>query len=212
MKSLLVLALVSSAAFAESKAPEFVKNLGGCYAVSYRFVEAGRKDYILPNEHMKEVNEWITVKDTDKKSFHVQHYGVYKDQETGKYETMVHFGEDWSSADGVTWVQRVLSPSGAEVRYTCSSPVKFGQFRCQELNAAKPQRDINRKDYDVIKRLTTVQIKPEAWIQVEVNEKVKVGADKKETVVSSEVGWIEYKKLADDKVCADAKKEFPQAE
>ncbi len=208
---LIALTLATSPLFAveaESKAPALIKNLGGCFSVSYRFVEDGAHDYELPHPKMMPVvNEWITVKDNEKGAHVVQHYGVYQG-DAGKFETMLHFREEWSQAkDGSGWTQNVLSPSGSP-RYSCTSPERKGQIRCQATSAPKPQRDIKRKDYDKLVRTTMLQTTPLGWVQSEMNDKVK----KDGTLVATELGWIEYRKLSGDKakVCDDAKKEFPQ--
>ncbi len=203
MKLLLAMILASGLAYGESKAPALIKNLAGCFSVSYRFVENGKYDYEIPNKSMPVVYEWITVKDDTKGAHIAQHYGVYKN-DAGKFETMVHFYEEWTSPKANYWVQRVISPSGVP-RYTCESAERFGQLACQSKGAPKPVRDTNRKDYDVLNRGTTLQITPLGWVQNEINDKVK----KDGTVVATEVGWIEYRRLEDDSVCADAKKEFP---
>ncbi len=190
---------------AETKAPPLVKNLGGCFSVNYRFVEDGKHDYEIPNKQVPVVYEWITVKDNDKGAHVVQHYGVYQGDETGKFATMVHFQEHWST-DGKVWEQKVQSPSGAP-RYTCTSAVRFGQLHCSSAKAPKPQRDTKRKDYDYLNRTQTIQSTPAGFVQSEQNDKVK----KDGTIVATEVGWIEYRRLAGEKakVCDDAKKEFP---
>ncbi len=188
-----------SAQASESKAPQMVKNIGGCFSVSYRFVEDGSHDYEIPKVH-----EWITVKDSEKGVPVVQHYGVYLNEETKKFETMVHFYEEWTTVDGKNFVQRVFGPSG-NFRYECASPARFGQMQCQSKGAPRPLRDIKRKDYDKLNRGTTLQITPRGWVQNEINDKVK----KDGTVVATEVGWIEYRRI-ESNICDVAKKEYPQ--
>jgi hypothetical protein len=183
---------------AEPAPPPLVDHIAGCFAVSYRFVEDGDHDYEIPR-----VLEWITVKPAGHVSV-VQHYGIYEDKaHPGTFEVMKHFREDWSSPDGVTWTQKVFGPGG-DFRYACTSPDRFGQLRCKSPGAPKPVRDAERDDYDVLDRDTTLQITPRGWVQSEVNDKVKTDG----TVVATEVGWVEYRRI-DEAACAPARQDHP---
>jgi hypothetical protein len=173
--------------------PNRIGNLGGCFTVSYRFVEDGRHDY-----EIKQALEWITVHAKDGVQT-IQHYGLFED------EIMKHFYEEWSEDANNVWQQKVFGPSG-NFRYLCQSPDRMGQFRCASKAAPKPLRDIKRRDYNVLNRGTTIQITPAGWVQLEINDKVKTDG----TVVATEVGWIEYRRISDEKPCAKAKELFPQ--
>ena len=173
---------------ASPSAPAHIQNLQGCFRVSYRFVEDGRHDY-----EIKDALEWITLKGQSG-AYLIQHYGLYGS------EIIEHFNEAWSLLGDGRWRQEV-GPS----RYTCISEVRSGQLHCSSTAAPKPIRDARRIDYDVLNRVSTIQITPKGWVQSEVNDKVTKAGQ----VVATEVGWVEYRRTADKSPCETAKKLFP---
>jgi len=159
-----------------ASAPAHIQNLQGCFRVSYRFVEDGR----------------ITLKQPSG-SYLIQHYGLI-----GR-EVTQHFTETWSLLSDGRWRQDV-GPS----RYTCISEVRMGQLHCSSPGAAKPTRD-QREVYDLLNRVSTIQITPKGWVQSEMNDKVT----KEGKVLATEVGWVEYRRTADESPCDVAKKLYP---
>jgi hypothetical protein len=168
-------------------APAHIQNLQGCFRVSYRFVEDGRHDY-----EIKDALEWITLKQQSG-SYLIQHYGLMGGEVTQ------HFTETWSLLPDGRWRQDV-GPS----RYTCTSEVRMGQLHCSSPGAAKPTRD-QREVYDLLNRVSTIQITPKGWVQSEMNDKVT----KEGKVLATEVGWVEYRRTADESPCDVAKKLYP---
>ena len=175
-----------------SSAPEHIQNLQGCFRVSYRFVEDGKHDF-----EVKDLLEWITLKNQPG-SYLIQHYGV------GAGEVREHFSETWSLLPDGRWRQEVNPSPVGPSRYTCISEVRMGQLHCSSPGAAKPIRDQSR-NYDLLNRVTTIQITPNGWVQDETNDKVT----KDGKVVATEVGWVEYRRTADDSPCDEAKKAHP---
>jgi hypothetical protein len=164
----------SSISFAD--VPEQIKNLAGCFTVSYRFIEDGTHDVDIHGTFEEMVPE--TKPDG---SYFLQHYGIMDGQK------QKHFGESWT-AGKAGWTQVVYSPSGT-VRYTCPQAVlEFNQYKCEVKNAPKPVRDRNRTDYETLDREITIQMTPKGFTQAERNIK----RDKDNNAVSNEVGWIEY--------------------
>jgi hypothetical protein len=104
--------------------------------------------------------EWITLKQQSG-AYLIQHYGLIR---TG--EVVQHFTETWSPLQDGRWRQDV-GPS----RYTCISEVRMGQLHCSSPGAAKPTRD-QREVYDLLNRVSTIQITPKGWVQSEMNDKV----------------------------------------
>jgi hypothetical protein len=176
------------AAYALSSTPMHIQNLQGCFRVSYRFVEDGKHDY-----EIKDALEWITLKEQSG-VYVIQHYGLYGS------EIIAHFNETWSLLGDGRWRQDV-GPS----RYTCLSEVRMGQLHCSSPGAPKPTRDGRRIDYDLLNRISTIQITPKGWVQNEMNDKVTKGGK----VVATEVGWVEYRRTADDSPCENAKRLHP---
>ena len=170
-----------------ASAPPHIQNLQGCFRVSYRFVEDGRHDY-----EIKDALEWITLKQQSG-SYLIQHYGLMGGEVTQ------HFTETWSLLPDGRWRQDV-GPS----RYTCISEVRMGQLHCSSPGAAKPTRD-QREVYDRLNRVSTIQITPKGWVQSEMNDKVT----KEGKVLATEVGWVEYRRTADESPCDVAKKLYP---
>jgi hypothetical protein len=171
-----------------SSPPALIRNLQGCFHVSYRFVEDGKHDY-----EVKDFLEWITLKQ-ESGAYLIQHYGLLD----GAVD--VHFNEAWSLLGNERWRQEV-GPS----RYTCISEVRMGQLHCSSPGAPKPVRDRRRSDYDLLNRASTIQITSKGWVQNEMNDKVtKAGK-----VVATEVGWVEYRRAGDDAPCENAKRLYP---
>ena len=193
LRTLTLSFITISIAHAEPR--DVIRNLSGCFKVTYRFVEDGARDTRFDNWEGEEYFEWITLKNTESASLRLQHYGI------AKGHAMKHWLEEWSETPDHSWNQKVFNPSGTELRYECTAPVHFNQWRCRTDKAAKPFiRDRNRTDYETLERENTLQITPKGWIQVEVNNKV----DKNGVVVSNEVGWNEYLRV-DESTCESAK-------
>ena len=171
-----------------SSVPEHIQNLQGCFRVSYRFVEDGKRDY-----EVKDVLEWITLQ-RQSGAYLIQHYALIDG------DVMQHFNETWSVLGDGRWRQDV-GPS----RYTCISQVRMGQLHCSSPGAPKPIRDQARDDYDLLNRVSTIQISPRGWVQTETNDKVTKAGD----VVATEVGWVEYRRIDDEPGCENARKLHP---
>jgi hypothetical protein len=185
----IVLSDACAAVALSSSTPMHIQKLQGCFRVSYRFVEDGTHDY-----EIKDALEWITVKEEQSGAYVIQHYGLYGT------EIIAHFNETWSQLSDGRWRQDV-GPS----RYTCVSEVRMGQLHCSSPGAPKPTRDDRRIDYNLLNRVSTIQITPKGWVQNEMNDKVNKGGQ----VVATEVGWIEYRRTADDSPCESAKRQHP---
>src|SRR5262245_27061323 len=89
--------LLSTLAVTESplSVPPHIQNLGGCFRVSYRFVEDGTHDY-----EINKALEWITVKALSG-AYVVTHYGL----EGGNVNE--HFAEHWTPLTHGRWRQTV---------------------------------------------------------------------------------------------------------
>ncbi len=175
--------LLFSPTFA-AEAPEQIKNLSGCFAVSYRFVEDGRYDKEITGTF-----EEIQFEARADGSFYLQHYGIMSGEKNK------HFGEVWEAQADGQWRQTILSPGGT-FRYTCNSPFVFNQYKCVVKDAPKPNRDRDREDYETLDRDMVLQITRAGWTQSENN--IKRDANKK--AISNELGWIEYRRV-DAKNC-----------
>lgn len=177
--SLSMLGLAPMAQGAEIK--EVIKNLAGCFEVTYRFVEDGTERDL----EIRGALESITLEERGE-TLVFQHYGIMEGQ------TFKHLSEEWTPQGDGRWTQKVYGPSGA-FRYECTAPFEFNQWKCAASRAPKPQRDKNRNriDYATLDRSNTVQITPAVWVQSEVNIK----RDANKVAIANEVGWVEYKKV-----------------
>jgi hypothetical protein len=180
-----------SAAAEEQAIPRPIRDLSGCFNVSYRYVEDGVHDKAIGPGAI----EWIALKRREG-GYSLQHVGI-QDSEVVK-----HWREEWMAA-GPEWQQRVYGPFGA-FRYACRGQFQFNQLRCLSPEAPKPLRDRKRTDYAKLDRENILQITPKGWVQSEVNlKKTQDGR-----VVSSEIGWNEYRRI-DEQACEAAKRLFP---
>lgn len=187
LAALLGAASVSNAQATTADEEATVKRLAGCFSVTYRFVEDGEHD----TEITENIYEYVTLEEKEGALF-FQHYGVQNGQ------AMKHWSEKWMKLDDGQWQQTVYSPKGA-TRYECAGHFKFNQWRCMAYNTPKPTRDTHRTDYSTIDRENTLQITPAGWVHAQTNVKKN---DKNEAV-STEVGWNEYRRVADEQ-CAPA--------
>jgi hypothetical protein len=164
----------------------FLKNLTGCFNVTFRYVEDGANDQAIENLY-----EWISpLKDAPGA---LQHIGVVEGQ------AFKHWLEEWSVLPNGDLNQKVTGPYG-DFRYECAAPAKFNQWRCSVTAAPKPRRDKERTDYVRLDRENTLQITPNGWVQSENNTKL----DKDGNAVSNELGWNEYQRV-DESKCQPAK-------
>ena len=178
---------VSKASAADYQPTEVLKNLSGCFQVSYRYVEDDTHELDLKGD----LFEYVTYEARSSSQF-FQHYGIQENQ------AMKHWSEEWSTDAQGNQVQRVFSPSGV-VRYTCTAPMVLNQFRCTTTGSPKPTRDWGRTDYVNLDRENTLQFTAKGWVQAENNIK----RDAAGKMVSNEIGWNEYKRV-DDKNCDPA--------
>lgn len=210
---MVILGSAGSIVLAESspKGMENVKNLTGCFDVTYRFVEDGvhdlfSKNYTLDKPH----REWIGFKRGEKNVFILQHASIHDGQAAS------HFHEVWKyhPAEG-TWTQEVWSQSyenkGRKLRYQCTAPWKMNRWECHAGKATKPFRDsgapfgFSRTDYEYLDRKNSLLVTPHGWVQNEHNIKMSSS----DSIVSYELGWITYRRLPDE-ACKAAAKRFPR--
>jgi hypothetical protein len=186
-------ALPSPARSAAPTVPEDIRLQAGCFRVSYRFAEAGR-----PSEEATTVKEWIALEAKDQGAVTLTHIGLFGGQPTW------HFQDVWSKRPDGSWRLEVMGRNGP--RYRCEGKFAGSRLHCKAPGAAKPLRDKDRTDYDKLDRGISLHVRPQLWAQQEYNDKVKNDG----TLVSVEVGLVEYQRL-DDKECAAAQKNPPAA-
>jgi hypothetical protein len=177
--------LVAQPSFAND-AESFIKNLSGCFRVSFDYVEDGEH-----NQFIDSLYEWVGQK-PGTSEFALQHIGVVE----GK--AFKHWREEWKENEDQTWKQTVIGPF-EDFRYECSAPIEKNQWRCTAKGAPKPRRDKDRKDYVKLDRENTIQSTSKAVVQAENNIK----RDKNGNAVTNEIGWNKYLKV-DESFCKPA--------
>ncbi len=218
MRLLPVLAFAAAAATATGAANagpptgelQNIRNLAGCYEVTYRFVEDGVHDTWSDDYDLGPVKEWVGYKEDPKGAITLPHVSITSDG-----RAVPHWYEVWSFHPASrTWTQEIWRGAPAdepkELRYRCTAPWKMNRWQCHAGQAPKPFRDSGapfgfaRVDYDVIDRENILLVTGSGWVQNEHNRKLtEAGA-----VVAYELGWITYRRL-DQEHCAVAIDQFP---
>ncbi len=177
-----------------------VEALAGCFSVTYRYAEDGERDIF--GEHFTLDNptlQWNEVERTADDRWTIQNFLVTEDG-----HAMSHFFEKWIfDATTEAWTQEVWggTPEGStsELRYECTAPWSMNLWECDAGPAAKPIRDTNREDYDLLHRANRLLVTDEGWIHNQQNDKVTDDGE----VVSHELGWVTYRRV-DESRCSAA--------
>jgi len=175
----LIAALAGHRGAATAEPPGALRYLAGCFEVSYRFVEDGVHDQDIRGNLLEE----ITLEEQDG-VYAFQHYGIVKGRR------LKHWREEWRRHPDGSFTQTVIGPSD-NLRYTCTAPFPFHQWRCATPGAPKPLRDRERTDYQTLDRENTLQITPQGWVQAENNVKRTATG----VAVANELGWNEYRRV-----------------
>lgn len=190
---------------------EALRQMAGCFQVTYRFVEDGEHDALSPDYGLEDpLTEWIALERRGEGSFIHLHVGVF---DGGRL--MPHFHETWDyrPADG-RWRHRVFDRTpddpARELRYACESAWERNRWECAAGRAEKPFRDsgapfgFDRRDYDWLDRTNILLVTPRGWVHNEHNRKMKEDG----TRVSYELGWITYERVEKPR-CGAAPEEYP---
>ncbi len=188
-----------------------IQKLAGCFEVSYRFVEDGSHDLFSERPGLsKPTKEWIGLEKTGENSF-LLHHALF----VGSEPPISHWREIWSQQSNTdTWTQEVWGGPpglGSELRYRCTAPWSGNRWECHAGRAGKPLRDAgppfghDRSDYDWMDRRNVILVTPNGWVQNEHNRKMKSSGE----LVSHELGWITYTRIAEQQ-CEAASKQFPK--
>lgn len=171
-----------------SQARASLETLSGCFTVRYHFVEDGQKDFFLDGNI-----EYMDVTPRGD-GYHARNFLILPDQ-----TSFLHWTQTWTPVGADVWTMRVEDGAG-ELRYQADGVWRFNQWVSEPALAAKPTRDAQRTDYDVLERKNTLQFTPGRWVHAQSNLKLLQDG----TAVASEVGWITYTRLESDDACAPA--------
>jgi hypothetical protein len=197
-----LIALLISGSWASAAGErEILKNLQGCFRVTYEFIDDGN-NFLEGKENNSRFEfwqgqpfyEWISLRE-EGPILRFQHFGI-----AGTH-VMKHWREDWNENPDHSWTQKVYNPSGTELRYECTAPFEFNQWNCHAGKAARPViRDTHRTDYAYLDRENTLQITTRGWVQSEKNRKMT----QDHVQVSNEIGWNRYQRVNDINLCKGA--------
>lgn len=189
---------------------EALRQLSGCFEVTYRFAEDGEHDLFSPEYGLEDpVTEWIGFERADDGRFVLIHVGIRQGR------AAPHFHEVWryEEADD-RWRHEVWNSTpddpDRQLRYACESEWEGNRWHCAAGRAGKPFRDsgapfgFDRDDYDWLDRTNTLLVTPRGWIHDEHNRKMTDDGE----LVARELGWITYDRIEDD-ACGAAPRRFP---
>lgn len=201
-------------------AQEAIKAQKGCFEVTFQYeeVEAHQDGYILAPPKTSSVIELVTVEEDQPTRIVLQHILVTPPR-------IKHWKQIWQfeqpKFDEYTgenqWTERTLTDSDRSnewtqvvrgvadnPRYGCSAPWSFDDetaWECQTW-AAKPRRDKDREDYNVLNRTNTHRILTGGWIHEQRNTKIRV-ENNEVTPIVTEVGNNTYDRI-DESECDEA--------
>lgn len=187
-------------------ATDSIKLLSGCFDVTYIFIEDGEHDAFAKGGPIKtRVGLWRG----ENGRMILPHASITPDN-----RAVAHWHEIWTRRpQSQAWTREVwrelpASP-GSRLRYTCTAPWTMNRWQCHAGRAPKPFRDagapfgFDRMDYAWLDREDILLVTEKGWIHNEHNKKV----DENGAVVSHELGWITYRRIAEDQ-CEIAVKEY----
>jgi hypothetical protein len=218
--SALLLACTWASAFAQDKRDnEAIKNMCGCYEVTFNFGEtfAPDKDYKFHENHQS------------KGKIVLQHLLIVTDS-TGKQDLVKHWRQDWLyentdfymfdketkwrfvrlPKDKVKgqWTQKVFQVDDSP-RYEGSATwvhIDGRHYWENTTDSPLPRREFTkRSDYNVLKRRNRQEITAWGWLHEQDNEKLLRADNQPDRLIAKEKGEDTYKKV-DATKCAFAQK------
>ncbi len=219
--SLLAASLIVCIGFAQKKKDiESIKEMCGCYEVSFNFAEtfSPDKDYEFHDNYRSGALEFVIPIVETKDKIVLQHLLIAMD-------TMIikHWRQDWiyentdlyvydkdytwkyqnlpaAKVKG-TWTQKVYQVDDSP-RYEGAATwvhVDGKNYWENTTDAPLPRRDATkRKDYNVMKRKNRQEITDYGWVHEQDNEKL-VRDDSGDKLLVKEKGWNTYTKVDDSK-------------
>ncbi len=157
---------------------ELLKDMSGCFRVTFNYVEDGEHDaFYEPVYEKAEIlsSDPLTIERTLIIAGNAQR----------------HWSEKWTEVNESTWRQEVIGPFG-DFRYKCDGKWVKNQWSCVAEHAPKPRRDAARP-YATLTRKNTLQINTKRWIHAQANTKWTNAGE----VYSVELGWNSYERVVD---------------
>ena len=158
----------------------FFKNMAGCFAVTYSFVEDGVTDaFYSPVMEKAVVSEEASV-------VKIQRTLLVAGLE------QKHWREEWRQleSNAKLWEQSVYGPYG-DFRYRCSGSLLAESWRCVATNSPKPRRDKDQP-YTTLDRENTLKVNEKRWVHMQKNSKHVADGG----LFAVELGWNLYERRA----------------
>lgn len=205
----------------DSAAHDAILAQQGCFRVTFQYeeLEAHQAGYELKPPTQSEVIELVTVDSASPTSIVLQHVLVTPPRikhwkqlwrfEATEFDTYIR-PDAWTrqrlSAEAVQgeWTQEVRGVAD-NPRYACSAAWELGDepsWTCQTW-AAKPRRDKDRDDYNILQRQNTHRIHKGGWVHEQRNTKIRLQQGVGTPVVT-ERGENTYDRI-DPAACEDAR-------
>jgi hypothetical protein len=202
-------------------AQQAIASQQGCFRVTFQYeeVEAHQPGYALAPPKKSEVVEWVSIDEQREGRIVLQHVLVTAPRIKHWEQVWEYEGTAFDAYSGPNqWSERRISPDEAQgqwvqivrgvadnPRYGCSAAWSLkpdAAWTCQTW-AAKPRRDKDRDDYNVLDRQNTHRIHSGGWVHEQRNTKLRVEGDRITPIVT-EVGNNTYDRI-DDAECEDTK-------
>ncbi|MFK8302340.1 DUF6607 family protein [Capnocytophaga stomatis] len=205
---------------------EAIKNMCGCYEVTFRYAETFQygadSTYVPSKSSRSKALEWVELIEDSKKKLVLQHLLVVGKRD--KQHVIKHWRQDWiyentdllkyqkdnewssyslpKSAVKGQWTQKVYQVDDSP-RYEQTATwvhVDGKSFWESEAAAPMPRREQEiRSDYNILLRRNRHEITNYGWLHVQDNDKVLRRDGKDDLVIAQERGYNTYKKVADEK-------------
>ncbi|AKQ39280.1 hypothetical protein J5295_00735 [Riemerella anatipestifer] len=204
-----------------------IKNMAGCYEVSFNFSEtfSPNKEYKKKDNYHSKALEWVAVVEEQPNKIALQHLLVVNPKGEGKNAIVKHWRQDWlyKNTDLYVfnkenhWKYKSLNPKQVKGQWTQivyqvdDAPRYSGSgtwihldektFWESTADAPLPRREYTtRTDYNVLNRTNRHEITEWGWLHFQDNKKILRQDNQEDTIVAEEIGKEYYKKI-DDKKC-----------
>lgn len=222
---------VVNAQHKKKKDIEAIKNMCGCYEVTFNFAETfnySKDSLYKPSENkIAKALEWAQLVEEEKDKVSIQH--LLQVGDPSKPHIVKHWRQDWvyenldfymyngdnnwkylqKSKEKVKgqWTQKVYQVDDSP-RYEGSSTwvhVDGKSFWENTTDAPLPRREYTtRSDYNITERANRHEITFDGWLHDQDNKKVVRENRKEDIILAKEKGYNVYKKVADSRCQAAA--------
>ena len=197
---------------------ENIRNMTGCYEVSFEFAETfpRTKGYVLQKPYSSKGLEWIVeIESPNTNEIRLQHILI-----VGPERALKHWRQSWTYEPRQIWhflgdrkwtkdilsleeVKNQWSQTVTQVddspRYSClnswSHSNKPSFWECQSWNPLPRREFSKRSDYNVLVRRNRHEITPYGWIHEQDNEKAIVSNETINSILVEEKGKNIYQKV-----------------